>query len=263
MKVITYKNLAACPGLVHFTTTREGGVSKGAYSSLNLSPYSGDSLSDVAINRKRLAGHLGISPENIIVPYQTHEDKVCILPEGFETYSFEEKEKFLYGNDALITNFSDFCIGVTTADCTPLLLFDPNKKVIAVIHAGWRGTVKYITEKTIATMISHFDCIPEDISAAIGPCISKEVYEVGKEVYHHFKLAGFPMGEIAFLNQDTGKYHIDLVKANEWILIKSGVKKNNIETSGICTYTCSEHFFSARKSGIRSGRFLSGIMLNY
>lgn len=258
---MTYKNLTQFSEIVHFTTTRQGGVSSGNYASLNLSEYARDNSDDVAKNRHLLADFLQIKPAQIIVPFQTHGDTIKLIPADFFDLDEPEKANFLYGVDALITNFSDFCIGVTTADCVPILLYDPINKVVAAIHAGWRGTVQRIVEKTVGKMQEHFSSNPAEIFAAIGPCIGKETYEVGQEVVEAFVENGFPMELISFFNEKTEKFHIDLVKANEYLLQKSGLHSNRIETANVCTYTNSDTFFSARKSGIHSGRMVTGIML--
>ena len=261
IELLTYRNLSAFSNIFHFTTTRKGGVSHENYEALNLSPFSGDCLSDVLTNQRILTDYLQISHEHLIIPYQIHKDRIKIIPDNFKSYSAQEKNEFLYGVDALITNISGFCIGITTADCTPILLYDSEKKVVASIHAGWRGTVKSISEKTVLLMQSQFACCPENIWAAIGPCIGETVYEVGDEVFLAFKENGFPMNEISFFNEQTKKYHINLTKANTFSLIKAGVPVNHIESADVCTFNNAETFFSARKQGIQSGRFLSAIML--
>jgi len=262
INLITYKNLEKFPEISHFTTTRQGGVSSGNYASLNVSEYAGDENACVAKNRMLLSDCLQISPSQIIIPFQTHGDEIKIIPTDFFNFSTQERTFFLHGVDALITNFSDFCIGITTADCVPVLLYDPINKVVAAIHAGWRGTVLSIVEKTIRKMQYHFSSKPEEIYAAIGPCIGKDMYEVGPEVVDAFEENGFPMKVISFFNEKTAKFHIDLAKANEYVLKKSGVYLNNIEVASVCTFENSDTFFSARKLGIHSGRMVSVIMLN-
>lgn len=263
INLITYKNLSEFPRILHFTTTRRGGVSEGNYSSFNQSIYSGDDEKNVFNNRLILANHLEIQANQIIVPYQVHEDIIQVIPSDFHSYTDEKKVTFLTGVDALITNFPDFCIGVTTADCVPILLYDPEKNVIAAIHAGWKGTVKSIAEKTVVKMQQQFGCNPQDIRAAIGPCISKDVFEVGTEVYDAFQKSGFQMNEISFFNQETEKYHIDLVEANNFSLLKVGLRSNHITSANMCTFLNDRTFFSARKLSIHSGRMLSAIMLYY
>ncbi len=260
--LLKYKNLSTFPGIVHFTTTRQGGVSSGNYNSFNLSVYSGDDLQDVAKNRQFLCDSIGIHSDNLIIPHQIHSDTIRILPSDFSVYSSSERNEFVCNTDALITDLPGFCIGITVADCVPVLLYDAKKNIIAAVHAGWRGTVHHIVQKTVRQMQEHFLSNPENIYAAIGPCIGAAIYEVGNEVFEEFETSGFPMDEISFFNSKTAKYHLNLKKANEYSLLQSGLLQENIEIADSCTFTNSDNFFSARKLGIQSGRFISGIMIS-
>jgi YfiH family protein len=133
------------------------------------------------------------------------------------------------------------------------------KQVVAAVHAGWRGTVGRIVEKTLETMKLHYGTEGKDVVACIGPSISLESFEVGDEVYAAFEEAGFDMSRIA---RRYEKWHIDLWEANRLQLLAHGVLPSHIELAGVCTYQCHEDFFSARRLGINSGRILSGIMMN-
>ena len=152
------------------------------------------------------------------------------------------------------------CIGVSTADCIPILLYDRKKGVVGAVHAGWRGTARRIAEKAVGRMKDEFGSRAEDIRAVVGPGISLESFEVGDEVYDEFGREGFPMEEIA--RRYGEKWHIDLWKANTLQLEGEGVRSENIEVAGICTYKNYDRFFSARRLSINSGRILTGIMMN-
>lgn len=255
--LLHFRGLDDC-GLIHFMTTVSGGVSKGSYGTFNQSLYSGDNIDAVADNRERLGNMLGISEEDILVPYQTHEDKILVIDKAFIEKSDLEKVKLLNGVDALITCQKNICIGVTTADCVPVLLHDPVKKVFAAVHAGWKGTVLRIVEKTIEAMENAYGCSPSDIKAGIGPCISQHYFEVGEEVTQAFTDAGFPLNMIGKRNQSSGKMHIDLTLANEYSLTEKGVLPEHIEASNLCTFANPDKFFSARRQTIHSGRMLAG-----
>lgn len=259
MSIITYKLLNKYNEIAHFCTTREGGVSVGNYASFNLSPFSGDDDANFTANKIKLGEQLDIDSHRIIIPYQTHGTEIREIDNTFFKLSTDEKRKYLYGIDALFTRISKVCIGITTADCVPLLFYDPVKLVIAAAHAGWRGTCAHIAKKTVQTLIDKYDCHPGDIRVVIGPSISSEVYEVGKEVVENFEVEGFNISEIVSFRNEI--YYLDLWKANKQSLEKIGILKNNIEIAGICTFTEHERFFSARRLGIKSGRILSGIML--
>jgi len=131
--------------------------------------------------------------------------------------------------------------------------------VIAVAHAGWRGTCGRIGEKTIQVLMNRYQSNPADIRVVIGPSISPKVYEIGEEVVDNFKRAGFDI--LSILSTRNKSIYLDLWKANQLSLENTGVLSEHIETSGICTFTEHERFFSARRLGIKSGRMLSGIML--
>jgi len=259
MSIIKSKLLSNYTEIAHFCTTQYGGVSMGNYASFNLSPFSGDDKDCFISNQKSLSNSLGIETNRLILPYQIHGTEIREIGEQFLQLPMVEKDNYLYGVDALFTRLPRLCIGITTADCVPLLFFDPNTHVIAAAHAGWRGTCDGIAQKTIQAMTERYNCLAKDICVTIGPSISAEVYEVGKEVVERFEAAGFDLKEIVTVRKN--KFHLDLWKANQLLLEKSGILKEHIEISGICTYSEHERFFSARRLGIHSGRILSGIML--
>ncbi|MBR5475654.1 MAG: peptidoglycan editing factor PgeF [Bacteroidaceae bacterium] len=246
-------------GAFAFSTTRRGGVSVGAYTAFNITHYCGDDIACVAKNRSLLAALLGIEERNIVLPRQTHSAECLCIDERFFASSLDEQNELLQGVDAVMTDVKGVCIGVSTADCIPILLYDEKHFVVAAVHAGWRGTVARILEKSIATMMARYDTNPSNIRAVIAPGISLEAFEVGDEVYAAFSDAGFPMQQIARL---YGKrWHIDLWEANRLQLISCGVAAESIAVRGICTFTNCDDFFSARRLGINSGRIFNGIML--
>jgi len=245
--------------LQHFCTTRHGGVSLGNYGTFNISPFSGDIIENQQSNLSLLAAKLQILPQQIIFPYQTHSDKVKIINADFLQLSESDKTVYLDGVDAIITNLAQVCIGVTTADCVPILIFDKVNKVVAAAHAGWRGTCSRIVENTIQQMIITYGTKPSDVFASIGVSISPEVYNVGEELIEEFENANFPINEI-FIRRENQLF-LDLWAANKWLLMQSRIPENQIEIAGICSFTNSNDYYSARKLGIKSGRMLSGLML--
>lgn len=259
--LLQFNNLGEFQSLTHFSTTVQGGVSEGAYTSFNLGFYSGDNPECVYENRSRLASLINVPLPDLYIPYQTHGDKICVLDSGFMNLSDNDKYLSLNGVDALVTDRKNICIGVTTADCVPVLIYDPAKNVLAAIHAGWKGTVAKIVEKTVAKMADVFGCNPQDMYAGIAPCISQKCFEVGEEVVVAFKEAGFHMNDVAYHNSGTGKMHIDLRQANKILLNEAEIPFQNIETSDLCTYSDSNMFFSARRQTIHSGRMVTGAIL--
>lgn len=254
-----------------FSSERGGGVSTGNYAQFNVNMFCGDNISNIKENRKALCELLNIGYGNIFMPHQIHSNKCVRITKEAASLDSLKRSNLLEGVDALITNEKNICIGVSTADCIPLVVYDIKHHAAGVIHAGWRGTCNRIVEHVVNTMSETFGSQPADIKAAIGPGISMECFEVGDEVYSHFKDAGFDMNVIARKYPATRKedldaeisekWHIDLFEANRLQLTKSGIPEENIQSAGFCTYKNSDRFFSARKLGTNSGRILTGIIL--
>jgi YfiH family protein len=247
-----FQNFSRFSFLNHFITEREGGVSVGEKASLNLSFSVDDSPENVLENRLRLASALGLPLEKIVFPHQAHTDNIAIVDHSDYRDSFDD-------TDALITNEAGICLTVFSADCAPILLFEPEKRVIAAIHAGWRGAVKKIAGKTIQKMKNDFGCNPEHIIAGIGPCISVSSYEVGDTVIEEVR-NNFDTADLLLENVKNGKAHFNLPEAVKVSMMEQGVKAENIETAGICTYRESSRFFSARRSK-EAGRFAAGLYM--
>ena len=247
-------------GVRAFSTTRSGGCGKGAYGEFNANMFCGDDKKNVEANREYLCAELGIGTESLIIPHQVHGTVCADIDDGFMRLGDDERAERLEGVDAMLTCEKGVCIGVSTADCIPILLYDRKNGVAGAVHAGWRGTARRIAEKAVGRMKDEFGSRAEDIRAVVGPGISLESFEVGDEVYDEFGREGFPMEEIA--RRYGEKWHIDLWKANTLQLEGEGVRSENIEVAGICTYKNYDRFFSARRLSINSGRILTGIMMN-
>ena len=268
---LTYYNIA--DGVCAFSTTRHGGTSEGNHASLNINPYCGDKPEHVAANRNLLAAELGISTDRLILPHQTHGTETRIIGEEFCALPERIRQMLLEGVDALLTNVEGVCIGVSTADCIPVLLYDEEHRATAAIHAGWRGTQARIVSKAIADMSVTYKTDAKKLKAVIGPGISQKNFEVGDEVYAAFEQAAFDMEAIAEYQikrcpdaTDPSKafqqkWHINLPLANRNILEHMGVKPENIIQSDVCTYDSTDRFFSARRLGTESGRIYTAIYL--
>ena len=246
----------------HFINTRAGGYSQGAYSSFNISPYSSDNPTHVLQNKELLLNNLPQRPEHIILPHQTHGDTTKIIDAEFLTWDANKQQNYLENTDALITAEKGVCIGVSTADCVPVLLYDQKLQLVAAIHAGWRGTVKQIVRKTIECMKEVYGSSPTDLLAGIGPSIGPEAFEVGEEVADEFRKFHTSKKPIIHINPDTKKSHINLWMANQNQLMDCGVPKEQIEIANVCTHSNDDMLFSARRLGISSGRIVSGIYLH-
>ncbi|MCK5028816.1 MAG: peptidoglycan editing factor PgeF [Bacteroidales bacterium] len=237
--------------IIHFSTTRIGGVSSKRLESLNLGYTVNDNPKNVTQNLDSLAKSLLFEKEQMVSPKQTHSKNIGIVNSSKDL--FPDK-------DALITNKSEICIFIRTADCVPILLYDPIQKAIAAIHSGWKSTIQEISKHTIELMQKEFGTKPENLIAGVGPSIGPEVYEVGIEVTQMFHKQ-FGVDHMVNPIKNSNKYLLNLWKANKQILLDSGIPENQIEIAKICTYTNPELFYSARRDGVKTGRLATGIML--
>jgi YfiH family protein len=245
--------------VVAFSTTRHGGVGQGHYACFNVNHYCGDTAEAVGQNRHALCELLGIGEQRLIYPHQTHHTRICAIDKAFLQLSEAERAQRLEGIDALSTREKGVCIGVSTADCIPVLLYDEEHGAVAAIHAGWRGTVGRIAEHTVQAMC-RLGAKPQDIHATMGASICADCFEVGDEVPEAFAQAGFDMADIMQRNAATGKAHIDLSRANRQVLMAAGIPADHITLPVACSRCQSDRYFSARRLGINSGRTFTAII---
>ena len=244
--------------VVAFSTTRQGGYSESNYGQFNINRYCGDSSEAIAQNRQALCQLLQIDNRLLLMPHQVHLTEIAIIDDDFLGLGDDERQQRLEGIDAIMTDRAGVCIGVSTADCIPVLLYDGAHHAACAIHAGWRGTVSRIVEKAVQAMVQSYGSKPCDLQAQIGPGISLDSFEVGDDVYDTFAQAGFDMVAIS---QKRAKWHIDLPACNKLQLMAMGVKPERISVSDICTYKSHDTFFSARRLGINSGRIFTAILM--
>lgn len=237
-----------------FSTERRCTDASTPYDGFNITHYSGDAPEHVFSCRQQLCKQLGISDSCLIVPRQVHGCHVEEVTTSNLTSPFVD-------TDAIVTRLSGICIGVSTADCVPILFYDRRTKAIGAAHAGWRGTVARIGMFTLRAMSDAFGTFAGDVECVIGPSIGPDAFEVGDDVYDAFAQSGFPMSDIAFRAPETQKWHIDLWHANSWQLMQEGIPLQSIHVCGICTYANYSRFFSARRLGINSGRIFTGIIV--
>ena len=203
-------------------------------------------------------------PFYVVQPHQVHGCEIREVPDPNTT------REQLEGVDALVTDVPGVAISVRTADCIPVLLYDPVHKAVAAVHDGWRGTVQRLSKKVITFMHERYGTDATQLMAVIGPGIGPDSFQVGQEVADAFFEAGFPMdgilsdrGPKAPTEDDpmAGGLHIDLWKANQWLLEQAGVQPCNIQVAGICTYKNNNRFFSARREGTKCGRIINAIKI--
>jgi len=243
----------------HFISGREGGISTGNFSSLNLGYKSGDDRKNVSKNWSLLCKALNIPDNKLLFPIQTHSKNIKIITEDIKVESYQDIQDKFPDTDGFITNRNDIYIAVLLADCVPVILFDPNNKIIAVVHSGWRGTIKNIVGHAIDLMESEFQCKSENILIGIGPSIGQDAFEVGPEVTQEFV---HTFGDNAHsIIEKKEKDHINLWNAIKIQCVKKGIPEKNIEISGICNYSNPEDFYSYRQQKGTTGRFAAGIRL--
>lgn len=251
IRMLQFDNLIEYEAITHFSTTRFGGYSKNHLAGFNLGYTVGDEPENVTANLQILAKVLKIEKKQMVSPRQTHSKNIGIVTSSNDIFSNE---------DALITNIPGICIYVRTADCVPILLYDPVQKAIAAIHSGWKSTLQEISKHTIELMQKEYDTNPEDLIAGIGPSIGPKVYEIGLEVIEKFQNQ-FRFDNYIVPIKNSNKGLLNLWKINHQILINSGVLENQIEIAEMCTYSNPDLFYSARRDGSNCGRLATGIML--
>lgn len=243
--VLRYNTLSEIDFINHGFSTRFGGVSQGFFSSMNMAFNRGDDPKSVTENYKRFCKSAGFEFENLVASSQDHHTvvrQVTSANKGIGIY----KPKDIASVDALVTNEKGVTLVTYYADCTPLFFVDTKNKAIALAHAGWRGTVGKIGFKVLKKMKECFNTNPKDVTAAIGPAISKCCYEVDLPCAEHFlNLKELnPSDFVTPLN--NGKFMVDLLETNRQILVHSGVKPENITISDLCTNCNSDLLWSHR-----------------
>lgn len=242
-----------------FSTKRGATGVSDTYSGFNICDYTGDDISHITECRSELCNLFGIEPGNLIMPHQTHGTDILIIDSAFINACKEKRTELLQDKDALISTLENIIIGINTADCVPLLFYEPGSGITGAAHAGWKGTVNKIASEMLSAIRSLGGNM-KTTQVIIGPAICIDCFEVGSDVADKFTEAGFPMNDISYINPDTNKLHIDLRKANKWLLTNGGIPVDNITTSEICTKCNPREYFSARASGINSGRVFTGIL---
>lgn len=245
----------------HGFSTRFGGVSTGIYASMNLGQSRGDDPEKVQQNYRIIADTIGVSTEWMVCSDQTHTTNVKVVTKEDAGKGLLHPKDY-QDIDGLITNVPGLCLVTYYADCVPLLFLDPVQKVIASSHSGWRGTVGHMGEITIQKMQSEFGCRPEHILAAIGPSICQDCYEVSEDVIQQFQQA-FPENIWAdlYYRKENGKYQLNLWKANEWILLNSGILPEHLAVTNLCTCCNSDLLFSHRASHGKRGTLAAFLAL--
>jgi YfiH family protein len=217
---------------------------------MNLGYARGDVDANVAENFRRMCRAAGLEGKRLVMARQRH---------GTDVHAVEDSAAVPEGVDGLATALSDVALVTFHADCVPVLFLDPAKRVVANSHAGWRGAVRGMAGRTVARMVERFGCSPGDILVGVGPCISCDRFEVDADVADRFR-EEFP--DCVFPSKDRpGKFHVALADSCVSSLIRSGVPRENIEVSGLCTHGDERMFFSHRRDGESRGCMATFIAL--
>lgn len=256
----TADRFSAAGGVVHGFSTRYGGVSQGVWSSMNLGLNRGDDPAAVRENYRRFFSALGASQERIVMSSQVHESHI-------QAVTWEDGKQDLYDPvpfqaDGLVTDCPGVALVIFSADCLPILFYDPVKKVVAASHSGWRGTVAEIGPKTVEKMVRDYGCRREDILAGIGPGISACHFETTGDVPAALR-AVLPgeEGEACIQDHKDGTYHVDLKQASKALLERAGLLSVHITVDPDCTACHGEKYWSHRMVGAERGSLIAVIQL--
>jgi YfiH family protein len=254
---ITASSLSALSGIRHAFFARDGGVSSGIYKSLNAGIASKDDAGHVVENRARMARALGVAPENFLTAYQIHSPDVVVAEKPWDALARPKA-------DAVVTRVPGLAVGVSTADCGPVLFADEKARVVGAAHAGWRGAFSGVVESTLDAM-EGLGARRANIVTALGPMIRQPNYEVSAEFYAAFVGA----------TKDNERYFRNGVRPDHYLFDLAGyiaarlraAGVGAIEDCGLCTYAEPDRFYSYRRSQHRGegdyGRHVNAIVLSH
>mgnify|MGYP001060303380 CR=1 FL=1 len=253
LEYLVFPKLEETGVVEHLFTTRTGGVSNGIYSTMNLSFSRGDDLECVRENYRRIGEVLGTDPEHMVASKQTHTTNIHLVTKADAGNGITRPS--VYDDiDGLATDIPGIALVTFYADCVPLYFVDPVHRAIGLAHSGWRGTVNRMGEVTLQRMKEAFGTRPSDVWTAIGPSICQDCYEVSEDVAQEFISAfeGWADNRLLY-RKENGKYQLNLWRANELVLLESGVPKDRIAVTDICTCCNPQVLFSHRASKGKRG----------
>lgn len=246
---LTFPILEEISWVSHLFSTRMGGVSEGIFHSMNLSYTRGDKKEAVDENFRRIAGLLSCDVEEIVCSEQTHTTNLRVVgkKDGGKGITRDRDYRDV---DGLLTDEPGVCLATFFADCVPLYFVDTKRRAIALAHSGWRGTVARMGQCVVEKMREVYGTNPADLTAAVGPSICQECYEVSEDVAQAFAEAfrGPGQADELLLKKGGGKYQLDLWRANEIVLTEAGVPAERIQVTDLCTCHNSSYLFSHRAS---------------
>ena len=266
LRYLTFSGFEELGMIRHALTTREGGVSRGCYASMNLSDTMGDDPDDVKKNYDRFMKTLGVGKDRVVCTDQKHTATVRVVTEADAGKGVIYERDFSFV-DGLVTNVRGLALAIFASDCVPLYFVDPVKGAIGVAHSGWRGTISRIGQVTVEKMAGEYGTDPKDLVCAIGPSICHDCYEISADVAEEF-MREFPGHEREILTDDgkdpntsEHKYHLDLWETNRIVLEEAGVLPSKIQITDVCTKCNHELLFSHRVAGRSRGNNAGFLML--
>ncbi|NMA02280.1 MAG: peptidoglycan editing factor PgeF [Clostridia bacterium] len=237
-----------------------GGVSEKPYDTLNLAFHTGDDYRAVQVNRERFTQALGIPAQDLVAANQVHGANICRIEITDKGKGALDQQTVIEATDSLMTNTKGVPLIAFFADCVPVMFLDPQKKAIAITHAGWKGTVLKIGAKTVRKMAFEYGSNPKDLLVIIGPAIGPCHYEVDGPVIEVFQNNFVEWKRLLEIKEDN-KAQLNLGEANRIQLLEEGVLAENITLANICTACHQDLFYSHRYSDGKTGRLAGAIML--
>lgn len=263
LEYLTFPILSGLGCVRHLFTTRKGGVSKGIFSSMNLSFTRGDNEADVMENYRRVAKALDMPLSAFVCSDQTHTTNIRIVTKE-DAGKGVTRQKDYTDIDGLITNERGLVLSTFYADCIPLYFVDPVKKAIGLSHSGWRGTVEKMGKKTVEKMKEVYGCDSKDIYGVVGPGICKQCYEVSQDVAEAFWQSFGHNSDIPkeiLEKKEGGKYRLDLWRANYRIMLEAGILREHIQVTDVCTCHNPDYLFSHRATNGKRGNLAAFLCL--
>lgn len=252
VELLYYPMLEQTGMVKHCFTTRAGGVSKGIFSTMNLSFTRGDDPEAVRQNYRRVAEAMEVDEERIVCSDQTHTTNVWLVT-GADAGCGLIRPRTYQDVDGLITDEPGLTLATFYADCVPLYFVDPVHRAIGLSHSGWRGTVSRMGRVTLEAMREAFGTLPEQVICAIGPSICVDCYEVSSDVAEEFEKSFGSAASTILYEKGNGKYQLDLWQANRQVLTEAGVPLEHISCTNLCTCCNAEKLFSHRASHGKRG----------
>ena len=232
-------------------STRHGGVSSGKYASMNLSFSTGDGPEKVRENYRLWGEALGVDTSQMVLLKQTHTANVLAVDHSFCGEGLYRPARSDF--DGMVTDEKGVALVTSHADCTPVYIYDPVSHAIAMVHAGWKGTVGEIPAHAIELMKKKYGSRPEDMIAMIGPCISQKRFQCDRDVVDRVDQMSIDGSDQYYFDEAEGKFHVSLAGLNRKVLVSAGIPVENIDMNDACTYDNDELYFSHRRMGKERG----------